>query len=608
MIQLAAPSSRTPPILRVGQVFGVVLAAFILFQNAAYFRLANGQPSPSYGSIGLSSFFHCATDHFCTVTKASPYTPDPAAQAGIRPGDAVRFDHRIDTVRSKAVGEHVGLTVRSGGAERHVVLMSVARPGMWAPTYMTSAVIYGLVALVGGFVVLRGWRRPAVLLVGLAYICSATAGGYPRFWQNAPELYAAFFILLNLSLNAVPVLFLAAVRLFRREATGRDPRWLRSLVWLYGGFQFVALATACWTAMNATSLPFMPDSITLSSIAGAVGAALTLVALASGLPSVEPGQRTRYRFMVAALGVTSLVFLVDPVIMLTGNDYVTASAPVVIQLAAALIGVILFAYATLRHRVVDLGFAINRTLVYGVLSTVLLFAFWFCEWGLEEIIPAETREANILISAGIAFAIFLTFHHIRDWVEKAIEHLFFRAWREKDAALARFLKQAAFVTRADALRAASVTAFSEYADDAEVTLYVAEPSGYMRQDGAFAGAPDRFDLDEPAMVRLRAEREAFDDALPAGAGLILPMLHRSEITGFFLFGKRAAGEVFRPDERKLLAEGALKIGLDLHALRVEALEAENRQQRQRADTLEQQLHRKLKGATCEPDQIVRAGA
>ncbi|RYG11123.1 MAG: hypothetical protein EON96_15695, partial [Caulobacteraceae bacterium] len=352
-------------ILRVGQVLGVLFAAFILVQNVTYFRIANGQPTALSGSIGLSTYYRCPTDHFCPVDKASRFSPDPAAEAGIRPGDFVRFDRAVDAARLKAVGEQVGLTVRNSAGERHVVLTSAPRPGFWAPTYLTSAVIFGLVALVGGFVVLRGWRRPAVLLVGLAYICSATPGPYPRLWQNAAELFVPFFFVLNASLNAVPVLFMAAVRLFRREATGRDPAWLRTLVWTYGGFQLASLLAVCWTVFNVTSLPFMPDAVTLSSITGAIGATLTLVVLASGLSFVQAEQRTRYRFMVAALGATCLSYAIDPVIMLSGNNYVAASWPVVFQLAAALVGVILFAYATLRHRVVDLGFAINRTLVFG---------------------------------------------------------------------------------------------------------------------------------------------------------------------------------------------------------------------------------------------------
>lgn len=582
-------------ILRIGQVLGLLLAVFMLVQCVLYFQLADGRPSDRYGSIGLPSYFRCATDHFCPVTRILTFKPNPATEAGIRVGDEVRFDRRVDTVRARAVGETIGLTVRTGEAERHVVLTGVTSPPMWAPTYLVSAFVSGLIVLIGGFVVLRGWRRPAVLLVGLAYICNATPGGYPRDWQNAPELYPFFFVFLNLTLNASTVLFLAAVRLFRNEATGQDPVWLRALVWFYFAFQLVSLVAISWTGLNATSLPLMPDAISLQSCTGAIGAVLTLAVLASGLPSVRPEERTRYRFMVAALGVTSLYSIIDPVIMFTGNNYVALSAPVVLQIAAALIGVLLFAYATLRHKVVDLGFAVNRTLVYGVLSTVLLFGFWFCEWGLEEIIPAETREANILISAGIAFAIFLTFHHVRDWVEKAIEHLFFRAWRDNEARLKRFLKEAAFVTRPDALRDAAVAEFARFGQGATAALYEADTDGMVLRAGGSPNLPERLAIDAPVLVRLRAGREALQDdpALPAGAALALPTLYRNELTGVFLVSAKPGDAVWRPDEKTLLADAALRIGLDLHALAVEALKAEKARESQRADILAAELRHAL---------------
>ena len=41
-------------------------------------------------------------------------------------------------------------------------------------------------------------------------------------------------------------------------------------------------------------------------------------------------------------------------------------------------------------------------------------------------------------------------------------------------------------------------------------------------------------------------------------------------------------------------EAATRIGLDLHALRVEALETESREQRRRADLLERQMQRAIK--------------
>ena len=50
----------------------------------------------------------------------------------------------------------------------------------------------------------------------------------------------------------------------------------------------------------------------------------------------------------------------------------TSRARPVKSLIRTAAGASMFAYAVLRHRVIDLGFAVNRTLIYGTLSAILL--------------------------------------------------------------------------------------------------------------------------------------------------------------------------------------------------------------------------------------------
>ncbi|HZV85488.1 MAG TPA: hypothetical protein VFF48_10930, partial [Brevundimonas sp.] len=278
-----------------------------------------------------------------------------------------------------------------------------------------------------------------------------------------------------------------------------------------------------------------------------------------------------------------------------GNDFSFANPIAVLGHVLALSGIVIFLYAALRHRVVDLGFAVNRTLVFGALSTTLLFAFFFLEWGAEQIIPADMREASLLASAGIAFGLFLVFHKVRDLVEKTVEALFFRQWRNRETELRRFVRQSAFITRPEALRNLAVLAFSRFTDGAPVALYRREGDGYARVGGEVPGMAEVIDADTPPFVRLRAELDPAEEDLPTGAALILPLVQRKDLTGFFVLGPKPSGELYRPDERETLADAAARIGLDLHALRVEALEAEGREQRRRADMLERQMQRALKG-------------
>ncbi|MGZ3306606.1 MAG: hypothetical protein ACXU8U_12165, partial [Asticcacaulis sp.] len=105
------------------------------------------------------------------------------------------------------------------------------------------------------------------------------------------------------------------------------------------------------------------------------------------------------------------------------------------------------------------------------------------------------------------------------------------------------------------------------------------------------------DADNPIIVGLRAEAEpmdiSLDDHLPAA--LALPMSHRGELLGLVLMGYKTSGDNYRPDEREVLGWAAHQIGLDLHALKVEELEREAREQQQRIGLLDAQLQIALRG-------------
>ncbi|MGZ3304802.1 MAG: hypothetical protein ACXU8U_02985, partial [Asticcacaulis sp.] len=89
------------------------------------------------------------------------------------------------------------------------------------------------------------------------------------------------------------------------------------------------------------------------------------------------------------------------------------------------------------------------------------------------------------------------------------------------------------------------------------------------------GLASHLDADDPFMVTLRADRAATaPDA--GGIALALPMIHRTEVVGVVLMGRKPSGFAYRPDEKEVLAWAAHQVGLDLHALEVERLQHANR--------------------------------
>lgn len=518
------------------------------------------------------------------------------AAAGVRAGDSIRFEHPWDAYRANLPAEtRFNLTIlRDGNAIPTSFLTGPSRTRGWNVETLLSSFTCLFMALAGVVIALRAGAGGGVLL-GASLIAMAHLGSNPFYWENDIVRYFHVSTLWGVIMTLGPVGIFGFALIQRARATGQAiSRTWKSVFWVYvaaavGDFLNYSYATVAITP-PPLPMPFFATVLIVWS-----GYFLALGVLIRGAFETTGEDRTRFGFLAAALGfyfggTTFSGFIIN----LTGNDFSLTNPVALAGQILACLGVVIFLYAALRHRVVDLGFAVNRTLVFGALSTTLLFTFFFLEWGAEQIIPSDMREASLLASAGIAFVLFLLFHKVRDWVERCVETLFFRQWRNKEAELRRFVRQAAFVTRADALRTSTIAAFARFADGAAVALYRQDGDGYVRVEGAVAGMAERLDPDTPALVRLRAELDPLEEGLPEGAALILPLVQRKDLTGFFVLGPKPSGELYRPDELEVLAEAAGRIGLDLHGLRLEALEAESQAQRRRADTLERQIQQALK--------------
>lgn len=549
-----------------------LLAAVLMALQSLGYSYGGAGLEAGRGSHGLRTSYDCDAEQFCRVSEVRPASP--AARVGLRPDDAVRRDRYWEQHRLLYAGDRIGLTVRRDGVMRHLTLPVEPRaPPFWA-TYVVGGLISFAVCMVALLVLARAGRRWPGLFLGLALVAYGLPGNYPRFWQNDPALYPWFLTGLSLWMVATPVLMLLALKAFRAETISTIPRWLDRLVWAVALTELVILVWGLTVEFNLVPVLGVNDGLSLLSLGGSAGSVIGPVALAAGWRDVPAESRTRYAFMWTAVSVISIYAIIDPLIMLTGNNYAEASWPVVIQLAALLLGAILFAYALLRHRVIDLGFAINRTLVFSTISFLVLLAFGLVEWGTEKLLPFESHEASVLIDAGIALGLFLAFHRIHGWVERTVERVFFHEWHANEAQLRDFLRLAPYISSADVLTSRSVAELQRFTGGSEVAIYRSDENGPMLVAGGVQEVPARLQIDHPAMVTMRADLTTVHDAFVTG-GLALPMPHRAEVTGLVVLSVKPDGNPYRPDEEAQLIEAVRRIGLDLYALRVEELEQAN---------------------------------
>jgi hypothetical protein len=242
------------------------------------------------------------------------------------------------------------------------------------------------------------------------------------------------------------------------------------------------------------------------------------------------------------------------------------------------VGAFLFAYAILKHRVIDIGFAINRTLVYGAVTFTLLAAFGLAEFATKSLIPEHGAEAGSIITAATAVLLFLSFHHVHHWFEHQIERLFFHSWHVAEAALKRFVASAGQFAREDALCSAFADELRRFAQGADVALFLSEgDANFCLEAGGLTGADDHYSDRDRAFALMREERRPIElsrahSSLPGE--LAVPMLDQSGLAGFVLLGSKPDGSRLRPDQEENIGWATHQIGLDVQALKARGLDEE----------------------------------
>ena len=495
----------------------------------------------------------------------------PLSAAGAKEGDSVRYDHPRDARRYLGAGEVVGLQIVSGGASRHVDVTAGPAP----PAFFTSgfgailtALVSALAVAIGLVIGLRRADHPSILFFAMAILMQ------PLNYANRripPGPIADFLDVMNplVPFSAIYFCFACFCLTFPDTAMGTLRSRLRKLL---VPLAVVATTIGLWGTGNVAGWIHAPwtRAFEVYSISCVI---LSLTGLALALREATGAMRTRIAWILASMGLVYLSYLWGNVVGLLGlegwarsTQWASASA-----IAAGYFGL---AYALLRHRLFDIGFVMNRALVYGAVSAVMLLAFGLLEWLSHKVVHFESQQQNAFLDAGIALAVFLAFNKVHHRAESTVERLFFHAWHVREEALRTFVRRAAHIATPDALVEAFHEALASFTQGAASAVYLHEADGTYRAHGASSVNAGPIARDDPLAVALRTEPKPLhleDVGEREGFELALPMSHRGDVNGIVLLGRRPAGESYRPDEIELLGFAAHQVGLDLHALEVESL-------------------------------------
>lgn len=477
------------------------------------------------------------------VARAGP----SAVRAGIQPGSELALAALSKQERARLSGGVTRgstelLAVRERGGVRTVRvradLRSAFEPG-WAQLLFDYAGVIFSLTLIG----ILGYHRPSVMVAALLL--------YEGSWIYPPQLLSTVAVLPEPLFSAVGAILTAVSGAWAAAV-------LASFVIRFPGITASRERRFATRVVDGVVIAFFLFEIfayfsTETSFAqvcrNAFAALLVLVSSIVALRLAKPDERARTAIVVIgamAGGVLYSVF--NALLDLAEGRSLTAI------LIVGDVGVILLpccmAYAVLRHRVIDIGFVVNRTLVYTVTTAILFVVIAAVELGVERYVTGLSSIESTAVQFCLALAVICAIGAVHRRVDVFIDNVFFRKRHEAESAIRDFAREAAYMDgRATLLERASATV--------EANL------GATFARVVFDGD------DDPAFVKLRAWRSPVD-LKKAGSALsgerAYPMFARGRLIAAFVVGPKRSGEEYAPDESSAIAELAQAVGAALDAL------------------------------------------
>jgi GAF domain len=503
--------------------------------------------------------------------------PGIAFPTGLIPGESIDLSAQSNATRAAIMGDSQGslaggvtyiLTVHRPQGEAHIPVTTVILP-LNSSARVTFAIEAALSELVLGIMaLLLLWRGEGRAAFGLVLYCTSYVIG-----QFATSMYASgAWIVVMLCAIAIGFIgarigfyIMADALVGERFSSGvrRLFRWGFVLMLAFGFsarigryMHFIFTGSAQFLS-PVYSLPFSFTYL------------VPFVLLTLGYLRVEPEMRIRLRWVV--VGMIALAATV-----LLNNAIVEQS--LVFQLIDSglyVFSILSMAYALLRHRVVDFSIVIDRALVYGLVTTLVIGVVAAVNsLVLRLTLPAGT---SLLLQVLVPLSLGIILGRVRSVLDRVVEQVFFRKKYLSEQALRDFAERAGYIDKTADLFDATVREVSRYTRTTAVAIYSAEPGGFrcMRQTGAGV-YPAALGSNDDAAVALKARREAVDlDGLASALGTdscVFPLLVLGNLRGLLVVANRP-DEHFGSDEKALLTQVAQAVGAAWRVLRARDNEA-----------------------------------
>jgi hypothetical protein len=222
-------------------------------------------------------------------------------------------------------------------------------------------------------------------------------------------------------------------------------------------------------------------------------------------------------------------------------------------------------YAVLKHRVIDINFVINRALIYGTLSVLVIAFVSLLDWFAGQVISGGRFATGVALVLTIAVGFLLD--RINRWISNGVDFVFFRDRRAREDYLRRAARALPYATDEAAVTDSLVQVPVDALRLSAAALYRRSSDGDRFEGIATSTntevAPPGFDGNHLLVRMLQSEehrvwldelRGHLDREQAKHYVIAIPVTVRHELVSFTLYGPHRNGSQLDPDEIELLED------------------------------------------------------
>jgi two-component system NtrC family sensor kinase len=297
----------------------------------------------------------------------------------------------------------------------------------------------------------------------------------------------------------------------------------------------------------------------------------------------------------------------------------------------AFIPILLLGFAVLKHDLLDIGFVVQKSLIYSLLTGLLTGSFALMIILFNLVFKGVGQRWSIFISIFFLVVIVFVFDPLKKRVQLVIDRILFKGKYDYQKTLAALSNAMASMLNLDEILEKTLRALTEVMYLAWGYVMLMGKGGNQfqvhRQMGAVIGAKGLLISKSSPLIQEmgRRKREATqntierwsescdnpsllqEDFRSLGGTVVIPMVFKGEINGLLVLGNKESGDLFTSEDLELLHTLANQCAIAIeNAKAYQLIENLNRNLEMMVEERTQELKRALEEKEKTQDLLIRS--